>query len=91
MVDLFLGIRPPIEARYAAQAPAPPTRGGTAGNPRNQWPLSVGTGGRITSESVAGKRRNTHSVVFEAASALPAHLRPSGRLQLQSFQEPDIC
>ena len=63
MVNLFLDIRPPIEARYAAQAPAPPTRGGTAGNPRNQWPLSVGTGGRITSESVAGKRRNTQWIV----------------------------
>ena len=32
-------------------------------SPRNQWPRSVGTGGRLASESVAGLGRNTHVVV----------------------------
>ncbi len=46
MLNLFLGIRPPIEARYAAQAPAPPTRGGRPG--------TLGISGRLASEQVAG-------------------------------------
>ena len=34
---------------------------GVAGFDRNRWPTSVGTGGRIASESVAGLARITHS------------------------------
>jgi hypothetical protein len=36
-------------------------REGVAGCDRNRWPTSVGTGGRIASESVAGLARITHS------------------------------
>ena len=30
--------------------------------PRNHWPITLGTGGRITSESVAGMARNIHKL-----------------------------
>ena len=46
----FQSIRPPI----------PEISEKVAGLNRNQWPLSIGTGGRIRSESMAGFRRNTH-------------------------------
>ena len=36
-----------------------------AGLHRNRWPTSVGTGGRIASESVAGLARITHALVFK--------------------------
>ena len=40
--------------------PNHPHPGWAAGKHRNRWPLNVGTGGRITSKSVAGLGRNTH-------------------------------
>lgn len=40
--------------------PHHPHPGWAAGKRRNRWPLTVGTGGRLTSESVAGMDRNTH-------------------------------
>jgi len=49
----FQSIRPPI----------PEISEKVAGLNRNQWPLSIGTGGRIRSESMAGFRRNTHDGV----------------------------
>ena len=39
---------------------------GVAGFDRNRWPTSVGTGGRIASESVAGLARITHSSRWKA-------------------------
>src|SRR4029079_6521026 len=66
---LSAGIGPPLLQRKGGRVPRFVRRQrerqahpkGVAGFDRNRWPTSVGTGGRIASESVADLARITHS------------------------------
>jgi len=51
---------PSVLTGYGVDLTTPPP----GGNPQNQWPLSVGAGGRITSEPVAGMRRNANKTAI---------------------------
>jgi hypothetical protein len=49
-----------VRDSFAASESVELAPNGVAGFDRNGWPASVGTGGRIASESVAGLARITH-------------------------------
>lgn len=52
-----------------ARIPHHPLLGRTAGIARKGWPVTLGIGGRIASESVAGLLRNTQSEALIGAIA----------------------